>query len=223
MEQFSASTARQKMVDGQVRTSDVTDHRIIDAMLSVPREAFVPESKRGLAYLDLDLEVSEEGAVKRYLLKPQLTAKLLQAADIAAEDNVLIVGCATGYIAALAAHFAATVTAIESDSALVGRAQTALAQVGIRNVRLKAAELPQGDPADAPYDAIILNGATEITTEILCEQLKDAGRLVGVVAATRPPRATVVTRSHGDFGTRVLFDAAAPILPGFQRVPAFVF
>ena len=134
------STARQKMVDGQVRTSDVTDHRIIDAMLSVPREAFVPESKRGLTYLDLDLEVGEQGAVKRYLLKPQLTAKLLQAADIAAEDNVLIVGCATGYIAALAAHLAATVTAIESDSALVGRAQTALAQVGIRNVRLKAAE-----------------------------------------------------------------------------------
>jgi protein-L-isoaspartate(D-aspartate) O-methyltransferase len=218
------ATARQKMVDGQVRTSDVTDHRIIDAMLALPRESFVPESKRALAYLDLDLDVSEgAAAVKRYLIKPQLTAKLLQAADIAATDNVLIVGCATGYLAALAASLAAKVTAIESDSALMTQAQGILTQAGIQNVTVKSAELPQGDPANAPYDVIILNGATEIATETLCAQLRDGGRLVGVSAASRPSRATIVTRSHGDFGSRVLFDAAAPILPGFERVPAFVF
>jgi protein-L-isoaspartate(D-aspartate) O-methyltransferase len=217
------STARQKMVDGQVRTSDVTDHRILDALLSVPREVFVPESKRALAYLDLDLDVSEgPAAVKRYLLKPQLGAKLLQAADIAADDNVLIVGCATGYLAALAAQLTSKVTAIESDSALVAQGQAALAQAGI-HVTLKSTELPAGDPANAPYDVIILNGATETTTEILCGQLGDDGRLVGVFATRRPPRAMVVTRSHGDFGSRVLFDAAAPILPGFERLPAFVF
>jgi len=223
MELKNGSTARQKMVDGQVRTSDVTDHRIIDAMLAMPREAFVPEGKRALAYLDLDLDVSEDPAVKRYLVKPQLGAKLLQAADIAADANILIVGCATGYLAALAARLAAKVTGIESDSALVARGQAALVQAGIQNVTLKQADLPQGDPENAPYDVIILNGATETTTEILCGQLKEGGRLVGVVAATRPPRAMVVTRSHGDFGSRVLFDAAAPILPGFARVPAFVF
>ena len=216
--------ARQKMVDGQVRTSDVTDRRIIDAMLAVPREDFVPESRRALAYLDLDLDACEgDAGVKRYLVKPQLTAKLLQAADIAAGDSVLVVGCATGYLAALAAHLAGKVTAIESDSTLVERGQAALAQAGIQNVTLKSAELPQGDPANAPYDAIILNGATEIATEILCGQLRDGGRLVGVFAAARPPRAMVVTRSHGEFGTRILFDAVAPTLPGFQRVPAFVF
>ncbi|HTO66498.1 MAG TPA: methyltransferase domain-containing protein [Bradyrhizobium sp.] len=214
-------SARQKMVDGQVRTSDVTDHRIIDAMLAVPREDFVPESKRALAYLDLDLDVSENAAVKRYLLKPQLTAKLLQAAGIAASDSILIVGCATGYVAALAARLAAKVTAIETDSALVARGQAALR--GTQNVTLKTAELLRGDPDNAPYDAIILNGATETTTENLCGQLKEGGRLVGVFATTRPPRAMVVTRSHGEFGTRVLFDASAPILPGFERVPAFVF
>jgi protein-L-isoaspartate(D-aspartate) O-methyltransferase len=218
------STARQKMVDGQVRTSDVTDHRIIDAMLALPRESFVPESKRALAYLDLDLDVSESAAaVKRYLMKPQLTAKLLQAADIGATNNVLIVGCATGYLAALAAGLATKVTAIESDSALVAQAQSILAQAGIQSVTVKSAELPQGDPANAPYDVIILNGATEIATGTLCAQLRDGGRLVGVSAATRPSRATIVTRSHGDFGSRVLFDAAAPVLPGFERVPAFVF
>src|ERR1700743_2016764 len=100
------STARQKMVDGQVRPSDVTDNRIIDAMLAVPREAFVPENQRPLAYLDLDLDVSEGASPKRYLIKPAVTAKMLQAAEITSADKVLVVGCATGYAAALAASLA---------------------------------------------------------------------------------------------------------------------
>ena len=103
------STARQKMVDGQVRTSDVTDHRIIDAMIALPREQFVPEPQRPLAYLDRDLDVGA-GDVHRYLVNPQLTAKLLQAAEITPSDNLLVVGCATGYLAALAAALAAKVT-----------------------------------------------------------------------------------------------------------------
>src|ERR1700692_3768379 len=98
------ATARQKMVDGQVRPSDVTDIRILDAMLAGPREAFVPENKQALAYLDLDLDVSEGGAAKRFLIKPVVLAKMLQAADIKDTDNVLVVGCATGYTAALVAR-----------------------------------------------------------------------------------------------------------------------
>ena len=98
------STARQKMVDGQVRPSDVTDIRILDAMLAVPREAFVPASQRALAYLDLDLDVSEGASAKRYLIKPVVTAKMLQAAEIKPGDNVLVVGCATGYAAAIIAR-----------------------------------------------------------------------------------------------------------------------
>src|SRR3954465_15245105 len=100
------ASARQKMVDGQVRPSDVTDIRIIDAMLAVPREAFVPENQRGLAYLDLDLDVSQAGAAQRFLIKPAVTAKMLQAAEISETDRVLVVGCATGYAAALAARLA---------------------------------------------------------------------------------------------------------------------
>ena len=111
------STARQKMVDGQVRPSDVTDIAIIDAMLAVPREAFVPSAQRALAYLDLDLDVSEAGSAKRCLIKPVVTAKMLQAAEISATDHVLVVGCASGYAAALAAKLASRVTATESDSA----------------------------------------------------------------------------------------------------------
>src|SRR3954447_19450602 len=95
------STARQKMVDGQVRTSDVTDSRIIDAMLEVPRETFVPENKRALAYLDLDLDISEGAAAKRHLIKPAVLAKMVQAAEIKATDGVLVVGCATRYAAAV--------------------------------------------------------------------------------------------------------------------------
>src|ERR1700712_4146794 len=128
------SAARQKMVDGQVRPSDVTDSRIIDAMLAVPREAFVPENKRALAYLDLDLDVSEggqgQGQIKRFLIKPVVLAKMLQAAEIKHTDRVLVVGCATGYAAAVIAQFAAQVTATEGDSALAAKATRILAQNG---------------------------------------------------------------------------------------------
>lgn len=216
------STARQKMVDGQVRTNDVTDRRILDAMLMVPREAFVPASRQALAYLDLDLDVSEGGA-KRFLIKPQLSGKLLQAAEIGEGDNVLVVGCATGYLAALAAKLARQVTATESDSALAAKANDTFAAIGLTNVACKAAACADGDPAAAPYDVIILNGATEVTPDGLFGQLREGGRLVGVSAESRPSRAMIVTRTHGELGHRPLFDAAAPVLPGLERAPAFVF
>jgi Protein-L-isoaspartate carboxylmethyltransferase len=217
------STARQKMVDGQVRPSDVTDSRIIDAMLAVPREAFVPQSQRALAYLDLDLDVSEGGAAKRFLIKPLVTAKMLQAAEIRQTDKVLVAGCATGYTAAVVARLAGQVIAIESDPAQVAKAGEVLGQLGLANVTFRAAAAAEGDPANAPYDVIILDGATEITPERLYGQLGDGGRLVGVFAMTRPQRAMIVTRSHHDFGNRALFDAAVPVLPGLERLPAFVF
>jgi protein-L-isoaspartate(D-aspartate) O-methyltransferase len=217
------STARQKMVDGQVRTSDVTDARILDAMLAVPREAFVPDSKRALAYLDLDLDVSEDGAAKRYLIKPAVMAKMLQAAEIASTDRVLVVGCATGYAAAVVAQFAGQVCATESEPALVDRAKAALSGIGAGNVTVRAEPAAKGDGADAPFDVIVLNGATEIIPQEVYDQLREGGRLVGVFALSQPQRAAIVTHTHGDFGHRPLFDAAAPLLPGLERVPAFVF
>jgi protein-L-isoaspartate(D-aspartate) O-methyltransferase len=225
--------ARQKMVDGQVRPSDVTDIRIIDAMLAVPREAFVPPGQRAMAYLDIDLDVSagpsktalsETGlSEKRYLIKPVVTAKMLQAAEIRDTDNVLVVGCATGYSAAIVARLAAQVTATESDAALAAKAQDVLALAGYPNVTVRTAAAAEGDATNAPYDVIMLNGATEVTPVGLYRQLKDGGRLVGVFAMMQPQRATLVTHSHGDFGTRALFDAAVPVLPGLGRLPAFIF
>jgi protein-L-isoaspartate(D-aspartate) O-methyltransferase len=235
--------ARQKMVDGQVRPSDVTDIRIIDAMLAVPREAFVPSGQQAMAYLDIDLDVSaalsetrlsetrpaetrpaEAGlSEKRYLIKPVVTAKMLQAAEIRDTDNVLVVGCATGYSAAIVAKLAARVTATEGDASLAAKAKDVLGRLGFANVTVRAAAAAEGDAANAPYDVIMLNGATEVAPAGLYRQLKDGGRLVGVFAMMQPQRATVVTHSRGDFGTRALFDAAVPVLPGLGRLPAFIF
>jgi protein-L-isoaspartate(D-aspartate) O-methyltransferase len=217
------STARLKMVDGQVRTSDVTDSRIIDAMMALPREIFVPEDKRALAYLDLDLDVAAGGSAKRYLIKPVVTAKLLQAAEIRDTDNVLVVGCATGYAAAVAAKLAGRVSATETDPALAAKARDVLAQLGLGDVAVRPADAADGDSANAPFDVIVLNGATEIVPERLYGELREGGRLVGVFAMSQPPRATIVTRSHGDFGNRTLFDTTVPVLPGLERRPAFVF
>jgi protein-L-isoaspartate(D-aspartate) O-methyltransferase len=217
------STARQKMVDGQVRPSDVTDQRIIDAMIAVPRELFVPAGRQALAYLDLDLDVSEAGAPKRCLIKPAVLAKMLQAAEIKETDSVLVVGCASGYTAAVVAKFAGRVTAIESDPALAITAAATLIKVGCQNGSVCHALPVEGYAANAPYDVIVLEGATEIIPEPLYRQLRDGGRLVGVFAMSRPQRAMIVTHSHDDFGNRALFDATAPVLPGLERVAEFVF
>lgn len=211
--------ARQKMVDGQVRTSDVTDTRVIDAMLTVPREAFVPGDRTAMAYLDLDLEVGDD----RFLQKPVVVARLLQAAEVRPTDTVLVVGCASGYTAALAARLAERVVATDPDAALAARARTALDKLGLTNVAVAVAPVAEGDPAQAPYDVIVLEGATEIVPDELYRQLKEGGRLVGVCADGNVQRATLVTRSRDDFGSRILFDASARVLPGMRRVPEFVF
>jgi protein-L-isoaspartate(D-aspartate) O-methyltransferase len=211
------------MVDCQVRPSDVTDLRIIDAMLAVPREAFVPDGKRPIAYLDLDIDVAADGKAKRHLIKPAVLAKMIQAAAISGNDRVLVVGCATGYSAAVVAYIAKEVFATEPDPALAATAKATLAGLGLANVTVGPAEPAEGDRAHAPYDVIVLDGATEIEPQRLYEQLRMGGRLVGVFATSQPPRATLVARSPADYGSRVLFDASAPVLPGLERLPAFTF
>lgn len=221
MSDFTAQ--RQNMVDCQVRPSDVTDLRIIDAMLAVPRETFVPDGKRPIAYLDQDINVAADGQPKRHLIKPVVLAKMIQAAAISETDRVLVVGCASGYSAAVLAHLAAEVFATEPDPALAAIAKKNLAGLGFTNVAVGTAAPEQGDPTHAPYDVIVLDGATELEPHGLYEQLKMGGRLVGVFATTTPPRATLIARSPADYGSRVLFDASAPVLPGLERHPAFTF
>ena len=216
------SVLRLKMVDGQVRPSDVTDLRILDAMLAVPREEFVPAQLRPIAYLDLDIEVKGNPG-KRCLLKPIVLAKMLQSAAITQTDKVLVVGCATGYSAAVVSKLAASVAATEPDAGLAATAKASLARTGASNVTVTVAEAVAGDAAHGPYDVIVLDGATEVIPEALYRQLKMGGRLAGVFAQDRPAKAWLVTRSPADFGNRVLFDASAEVLPGLERVPAFSF
>jgi len=211
--------ARRTMVDCQVRPSDVTDLRIIAAMLDVPRDRFVAPERRGIAYLDVDVPVGEA----RALLKPMVFAKLLQAAGIGENDHVLDAGCATGYSSAVLAKLAHDVVALEEAPALVGAARATLGDLGAANVSVVSGPLAAGWKQGAPYDAILLEGASEVVPDALLAQLKDGGRLLAVIG--RPPvgRATVY-RMAGRHATALpLFDAAAPLLPGFAKPAAFVF
>ena len=223
MTDFAA--ARRMMVDGQVRTSDVTDLRIVAAMLELPRERFVPEGKADLAYLDFDIAVKEASAGEpaRRLLKPMVLAKMVQAAEVEASDHVLDVGCATGYSSALLSRLARSVVALEEDEALARLAPENLKAVGAANVTVVTAPLTEGWPAAAPYDVIFVNGATEIVPQELARQLKAGGRLVAVLGRAPASQAMLYRRVGGDISGWPIFDAAAPVLPGFVAPPAFVF
>ena len=211
--------ARRTMVDGQVRIADVTDPRILAAMGDIGRERFVPAAKAPLAYLDLDVPVREGPA--RYLLKPMVLAKMIQAADVRPDDRILDVGCATGYSSALLAHLGHAVVALEEDRDLAAAATRALADVA--NVSVVTGMLRAGWPAGAPYDVIMVNGATEIAPEALLSQLRDGGRLVCVRGGGPAGKAALHRMDGGDVSTRPIFDAAAPLLPGFARPVEFVF
>jgi protein-L-isoaspartate(D-aspartate) O-methyltransferase len=213
------AAARRMMVDGQVRTSDVTDLRIIAAMLELPRERFVPETKADLAYLDLDVPVD----AGRRLLKPMVLAKMLQAAAVKADDRVLDVGCATGYSSAILARLAHSVVALEEDPALAGKALENLEAIGASNVTVVTGPLTQGRQASAPYDVIFVNGATEVVPHTLCGQLAEGGRMVAVFGRAPLGRAMLYRAVGGDVSGWPIFDAAAPLLPGFAAAQAFVF
>jgi protein-L-isoaspartate(D-aspartate) O-methyltransferase len=219
------AAARRMMVDGQVRTSDVTDLSLIAAMLEIPRERFVPADLAELAYLDLDLRVlgGDAKAPARYLLKPMVLAKLIQAAAVGPTDHVLDVGCATGYAAAVVSRLAGSVVALEQDAALARHAAESLTALGVRNVTIASGPLAAGWPDAAPYDVILLEGATEIEPKALLRQLKDGGRLVGVQGRATAAKAMLYRAAGPQVSGRPVFDAAAPLLPGFAEPPAFVF
>ncbi|MBI4365512.1 MAG: protein-L-isoaspartate O-methyltransferase [Deltaproteobacteria bacterium] len=215
------AAARRHMVDGQVRPNDVTDLRVISAMLEVPRERFVPQASAGLAYLDLDLPVGEGASASRCLLKPMVLAKLIQAADLKASDRVLDVGCATGYAAAVLARIAGHVVALEQDAGLAKTARAALAAVP--NAEVAVGQLADGWTQAAPYDAILIEGATDVEPQVFCRQLKDGGRLVCVLGSAPGSTAMLYRRSGGELGGRAIFSATAALLPGFAKQPVFAF
>jgi len=210
---------RRAMVDSQVRPHDVTDRRILAAMLEVPREEFFPPAQRALAYLDAELPV----AGKRTLLKPLVFSKLLQAAAIKESDRVLDVGCATGYSSAVLGKLAGSVVALEEDPALARMAGETIRTLGFANVSVASGPLTAGSAQGAPYDAIVLEGAVEFVPDALTAQLKEGGRLVAVLGGVPMGKATLYRKIAGHLTAVRLFDAAAPLLPGFAKPAAFVF
>jgi protein-L-isoaspartate(D-aspartate) O-methyltransferase len=217
-----AATQRLNMVESQVLTSDVTDRRILRAMRNLPRERFVPPPMTELAYMDEAVPITPPGPDRRWLLAPRVEAKLLQLADIGAEDCVLNVGCGTGYSAAILASMARSVVALESDAKLAGEARRNLAELALGNVAVVVAELTGGCPAKAPYDAIVLQGSITAAPEVLFDQLKDGGRLVAIVMEDGLGKATIWRRLGRSVDAWRAFDATGPCLPGFAQTPMFV-
>jgi protein-L-isoaspartate(D-aspartate) O-methyltransferase len=215
--------ARRKMVDSQLRTEDVTDYAILAAMGEVPRERFVPPGREALAYIDEDVPVGGQGVSARYLMEPAPLARLLQAVEIAPHETILDVGCATGYSSAVLARLGSSVVALEADPELAATAARTLSDLGISNATVVTGPLERGHKAGAPYDVIVVEGAVEIVSQELFEQLAEDGRLVAVVGYGRSASAMVYTKTEGDIGGRSAFDAHIPPLPGFRKPAVFVF
>lgn len=213
-------TARAHMIESQIRTNKVTDERVLAAIAKIPRELFVPERLQSVAYVDDDLPLGGG----RYLMEPMVAARLLQAATVERADITLVVGSGAGYEAAVLAQLARSVVALEEDPEIARRARNALVDLGIAAVSVVEGPLASGHRPRAPYDVILFGGAVaEVPNEIVA-QLSEGGRLVAVVkAAGGIGRATLTIRTGGLIARRVMFDAATPLLPGFQPKPAFVF
>jgi protein-L-isoaspartate(D-aspartate) O-methyltransferase len=218
MNEYAA--VRLNMVESQLRTNKVTDIRVLDAFLDLPRELFVPDRLRGVAYVDEDIPLGGG----RYLMEPMVAARLVQLAAVKATDSVLEVGTGTGYGAAVLSRLADAVTALESDAQLAQSAEATLRKLDIRNAGVVAGTFAAGHAALAPYDVIVMSGAAESVPQHLIDQLAEGGRFVGVIAPRgEPGRATLITRVGGAFSRRVSFDAGTPVLPGLQLEPGFAF
>lgn len=213
------TTARINMVDCQVRTCDVTNHELLDAMMTVPREKFVPEGRENLAYIDEDVKV----APGRFLMEPAPFAKLAQAAVIGPDDVVLDVGCATGYSSAVLSRFASLVIALEEDEALADKAAKTLDALDYDNVAVVKGRLNEGYAAEGPYDVIFVGGAVDEVPQALFDQLRDDGKLIVVEGEGNAAVARLYIRNGSDISGRNLFNCAITPLPGFQRAPEFVF
>ena len=217
MSEFAA--ARESMVFSQLQPDRVSDHRIRDAMGDVPRERFVPDHFKTVAYVDEDLEISPG----RYLMEPRVFGRLIQAASIGPHDVVLDVGCGSGYSSVVIAQLAGTVVALESDQGLRDLATSNLEQLSVDNVVVVSGDLSQGYATEAPYDVVFINGAVAEVPAALVEQLVDGGRLVAVIESDTVGKGTLVTRQDGQIDSVGLFDAQVPFLAGFERRAGFKF
>ncbi|WP_070156977.1 protein-L-isoaspartate O-methyltransferase family protein [Sphingobium phenoxybenzoativorans] len=206
------SSMRSAMVDSQLRTSDVNDAGVIAAMAAVPREAFLPEERQSMAYIDRPVRLGGG----RALNPPLATGRLLTEAGVKAGDKVLLIGAATGYAAALLQKIGAVVTAVEEDPALAAKATSA-------GIAITIAPLSAGSPDGAPYDIIVVDGAVEELPAALVGQLAEGGRLVTGLVERGVTRLCAGRKSGSAFGLASLVDMEMVVLPGFAKPEGFVF
>lgn len=209
---------RTMMVDTQVRPSDVTKYPIIEAMLAVPREAFVPGSQREAAYVGGNLEI----APGRVMLEARTLAKMLDALDVQPTDLVLDVGCGFGYSTAVIARMAEAVVALEEAEALAGQAQARLSAEGADSAALVTGPLADGAARHGPYDVIVIEGAAEVVPDAILAQLKEGGRIGCLFMEGALGVCRIGHKIDGAVTWRFAFNATAPVLPGFAARKAFV-
>ncbi|MBT8457176.1 MAG: protein-L-isoaspartate O-methyltransferase [Rhodobacteraceae bacterium] len=205
------------MVDTQVRPSDVTKFPIIEAMLTVPREAFVPSGRREAAYVGENLALGGG----RVMLEPRTLAKMLDALDIQPDELVLDIGPGLGYSSAVIARLAEAVVAVEEDEDLASEAETALSEAGADNVALVQGALANGAAKHGPYDVIVVEGAVEEVPQAVIDQLKEGGRVAALFMEGALGVCRVGYRIDGAVTWRFAFNASAPVLPGFEKQKSF--
>jgi protein-L-isoaspartate(D-aspartate) O-methyltransferase len=210
---------RTMMVDTQVRPSDVTKFPIIDAMLSIPREEFVPARLREAAYVGENLEIGQG----RTLLEPRTFAKMVDALDVQPHHVALDLGCGLGYSTAVLASLCEFVVAVEDDPERAAEAQTLLSNHGIDNAAVMEGALPEGAAKSGPYDIIIVEGAVEEVPDALLEQLREGGRIGCIFAEAALGVVRIGYKIDGVVNWRFSFNAGAPVLQGFRKAAAFSF
>jgi len=213
--------ARRNMVDGQLRPNRVTNASLLSAVSELPRERFLPEALRSIAYADDDVPLGNG----RFLMEPMVLARLIQALQVQPGDKALVVASGRGYGAAILSRLVKSVVAVESDAALAGSAGQTIKNLGIVNIKQTVAKLEDGAPADAPFDAILIEGAVYEIPRTILDQLAEGGRLTTVRAAPAGVLgvAELVVKEGGVASGRPLFDAGTPALPGFAPAPRFTF
>lgn len=211
------SARRTMMVDTQVRPSDVTKFPVIEAMLAVPREAFVPDDRREAAYVGDNIDLGRG----RVVLEPRTLAKMLDALDIQNDELVLDIGAGLGYSAAVIARMAEAVVAVEENEGWASEAEAALIEHHADNVAVHHGPLAEGAAQHGPYDVICVEGAVEHLPEALTEQLKDGGRMAVLFAEGALGVVRIGYKIDRRMNWRFAFNAGAPVLPGFERHTAF--
>jgi len=214
--------ARKVMVDSQLRTSNVSDKRLLVAMGQVPRERFVPAERRPLAYIDGEHPL-QPGRSRRALAAPAPFARLVQLAAVQPQDRVLDLGCGTGYSTAVLAALAAEVVGVEEHPELAAQARENVAALGIANATIVEPPLQHAPAAHDPFDVIVVEGAVDMVPDELVARLADGGRLVALVRRGPAAVANLFVKSGKEVAARADFDGTLPPLADRAAEEPFVF